>query len=55
MEVVKWRQLQEATADMAKALGLFRKELRTRGFSRRETFKLVNDFMLTMIGQERQE
>ncbi len=50
MEAVAWRQLQESTADMAKALGTFYKELRHSGFDRRQAFIMTKDYMILTVG-----
>ncbi len=57
MKPIAWRQLQEASADMAKALGNYYKDLRKNGFSRRQALELVKafflqSFMATTMSQE---
>ena len=47
MEPISWRKLEEATADMAKSLWSSYKELRKKGFSRRQAFKLTKLFAHT--------
>lgn len=46
MKPIEWRKLQEATADLSKALGSYYKSLRKDGFSRYQAMDLVKIFYI---------
>ena len=49
MNPVEWRKLQEATADLAKALATYYKHLKKDGFSRWQAMDLVKIFFIQSI------